>query len=814
MFHARDMELKEDIALKVLMPDWNADGVTAERFRNEVRLARKIAHPGVCRVFDMGEDGALRFLTMELIEGRTLRELMRAEKCSVRQAFLYLLKIADGLSAVHERGIVHRDLKPENILVRPDGQAVLVDFGLARDSFLPNRSSRGIAGTPRYMSPEQLRGERLDTRSDVFSFGVMAFELLTGRSPFGDGAAADVATAILRDSPLRFGVEGMPEGAVEAFQEFFEKALAKAPGQRFGGAGELGPALEEAWAGRSLRPVTKTPLPEVKKKRGWGTKIAWLGLVGAMGLGAMLGLTRERWKMAQWMEDRVVAPLEKIKDPRLLVEVRAFKNLSGDPKWDALAEGAGEEMRSWLRRSPRFRVMNANDKDPMRASVWVVEGNIQYVRMDDSLRISLEIQDTEKKRGVPISLELKRRSAESERLVQNARQALFDEVLQLSMERERNQKAIDGTQNEEARKKLLDFYELMGREPTTQTKNAGKLLLDEALSLDPNYLPALIERAYLFANGTGTQTRSADIDAGLRDLNHALDIDSIHPEALAMHCQVKRIEMVVKNQQTDETISSLIRECRMALAANPNSAEVRIALAHIDERRCDNARAIESLQSVLSDIDAGRLPGRPLPHILIQIVNLALQDGRLDIADEASKKLVAFENNKANGAPARRGTHLLRGAVLARLGKNDPSRVLEAKTEFIDELRYGNASPNEDWYVAGAIRGLMHIAEIEHVSIAPHYVETLDRIERKAIQAIPRDPSYASHLAAIYWWVDTNAAYQWLERGGPPASFGDVIERALLLRDLGRHTDVRKAFDTFKPKQQWETQCMKWILEK
>src|SRR5262249_52996533 len=151
---------------------------------------------------DLGEDGTLRFLTMELIEGRTLRELLTKEGIEPKRALTILRQIVGGLSAAHAQGVIHSDLKPENVIVRADGRAVVVDFGLARSPLVAHTTAAVRCGTPAYMSPEQLRGEPLDVRSDIFSLGIVAFELFTRRSPFREGFPATFSGAVLRE-PLR-----------------------------------------------------------------------------------------------------------------------------------------------------------------------------------------------------------------------------------------------------------------------------------------------------------------------------------------------------------------------------------------------------------------------------------------------------------------------------------------------------------------------------------------------------------------------------------------------------------------------------------
>ncbi|MGK3987321.1 protein kinase [Sorangium sp. So ce136] len=243
VWRALDRAVEEEIAVKVLLADWSSEPVMVTRFRRELKLARKISHPNVCRVFDLGEADGLRFLTMELVEGQTLRAVLLEGALEPRRALSLLQQVTSGLAAAHDQGIIHRDLKPENVLVRRDGQAIVADFGLARGALAQASTVGSIAGTPAYMSPEQLRGEPLGPASDIFALGILGFELLTGRSPFGSGAPATVVSAILRDAPQRLEVPALPAGAVRALEALLARAMAKRPEERFPSAGGFGAAL-------------------------------------------------------------------------------------------------------------------------------------------------------------------------------------------------------------------------------------------------------------------------------------------------------------------------------------------------------------------------------------------------------------------------------------------------------------------------------------------------------------------------------------------------------------------------------------------
>jgi eukaryotic-like serine/threonine-protein kinase len=201
VYRARDRELDDEVALKVLSAE--ADGTAqAERARQEFRLARQITHPNVVRAYDFGEVEGLRFFTMEYVPGTTLRELVdRHAGLEPTPALQIAKQICRGLAAVHKAGIVHGDLKPQNVMVMGNGVAKLMDFGVARARARPDASGLLVSGTPLYMSPEQARGAELDDRSDIYSAGVVMFEMFTGRLPFEGEDASEIMAMHLNDPP-------------------------------------------------------------------------------------------------------------------------------------------------------------------------------------------------------------------------------------------------------------------------------------------------------------------------------------------------------------------------------------------------------------------------------------------------------------------------------------------------------------------------------------------------------------------------------------------------------------------------------------
>ena len=186
VYRAFDKKLQEDVALKLIRPDIGADRKTTERFRNEIKIARKIRHTNVCGVYDFHEEGKTLYLTMEYVRGEDLRSLIhRMKSLPMGTAVSISRQIAEGLSEAHKLGIVHRDLKPGNIMIDKDGQAKIMDFGIARSLLGKGLTGEGaIVGTPEYMSPEQVEGKEADQRSDIYALGIILYEMLIGRPPF------------------------------------------------------------------------------------------------------------------------------------------------------------------------------------------------------------------------------------------------------------------------------------------------------------------------------------------------------------------------------------------------------------------------------------------------------------------------------------------------------------------------------------------------------------------------------------------------------------------------------------------------------
>ncbi len=260
VYRAHDERLDRSVALKILAFDRTPEAVTDQelsaRLLREARAAAKLDHENAVVVYDVGEEDGTPFIAMELVPGRTLREVLGSGLPEQRDVVRWLGDVAHALDHAHQRGIVHRDVKPENVMVRPDGRVKVLDFGIARrlagpvdpdaptaSPALPTLTAKDtLIGTTRYMSPEQIRGMPLDGRSDQFAWGTMAYELLSGRSPWSGSDPLAISASLLTDTPPPLVEAGVPEEIAEVVERAFEKD----PAKRFDSMQQAADALERA----------------------------------------------------------------------------------------------------------------------------------------------------------------------------------------------------------------------------------------------------------------------------------------------------------------------------------------------------------------------------------------------------------------------------------------------------------------------------------------------------------------------------------------------------------------------------------------
>jgi formylglycine-generating enzyme required for sulfatase activity len=350
VYRARDTRLGRTVAIKLLRPEAVADPDRTRRFLLEAKAASALTHPHIVTVHEMGEDPARgTWIAMELVDGESLRQRLARGRLPIAEALRIALEVARGLAAAHEAGIVHRDVKPGNVMIAKSGHVKVLDFGLAKlvgpergtaDSVSPTLSSPAatrlgvLLGTPAYMSPEQAEGRPVDARSDVFSFGAVLYEMLTGKKPFDGASELSLLSSILRDTPPR--VRGLRPDVDPRLESLVDRCLAKDPTARAASAQALVPELEALSAHDSV-----PSLGRLLRRPAWAAGLALvLAALGALGYRAYSRGAQERWARREAMPEiqRLLEKGETVAAFRLAEKARP--QLAGDPEfakvWQAI----------------------------------------------------------------------------------------------------------------------------------------------------------------------------------------------------------------------------------------------------------------------------------------------------------------------------------------------------------------------------------------------------------------------------------------------------------------------------------------------
>jgi eukaryotic-like serine/threonine-protein kinase len=300
VYRARDLMLERQVAIKVLREDYSRDVAFQERFRQEAKAAANLAHPNIVTVHDFGLDNGQLFIVMELVPGTDLKTMLHKRgRFTPEEALPLMIQACAGIGYAHRAGLVHCDVKPQNLLVTPDMRLKVTDFGIARalSTIRPDEQSDIVWGSPQYFAPEQAAGAALSPASDVYSLGVILYEMLTGTLPFQATTATDLAHLHLEAEPPPIS-ELVPEIS-PALEQILLKVLSKEPSQRYRTADQMGRVLMNFGTSRSAPALALTPetapsiemdtkpMPKVEPP----VQIDWLSVgLGLVALVAVLGL--------------------------------------------------------------------------------------------------------------------------------------------------------------------------------------------------------------------------------------------------------------------------------------------------------------------------------------------------------------------------------------------------------------------------------------------------------------------------------------------------------------------------------------------
>ncbi len=501
VYEAEDLRLGRHVALKFLPNDLAHDPQALERFRREARSASALNHPNICTIHDIAEEEGLQFIAMELMAGQTLKQRLAIGPVPADELLDLAVHIADALDAAHSEGIVHRDIKPANIFITKRGQAKILDFGLAKltgtqisaSALSPEQAtleahltSPGTAvGTVAYMSPEQARGEELDRRTDLFSFGAVLYEMATGRMAFSGNTSALIFDSLLHKTPTsaaRVNPELPPE-----LEYIINKALEKDRALRYQSAGEMLADLKRLRRNSSSTRVEVAASREMPAK-GPKRKVLWASVAGIVVVALVVALAF-LWRSRSGSQEISS------------VAVMPFVNASNDPNTEYLSDGITESLINSLSQLPNLAVMSRSsvfrykgkDVDPQTvAHDLKVDGVItgRIVQRGDQLVISAELIDGRSNRNL-WGDQYDRKVSDLLAIQQDITGAISAKLRErLSGEREKPV-AKGGTNDPEAYQLYLKgryYWEQRTQESLQKAKN----YFNQAIQKDPNYALAYV----------------------------------------------------------------------------------------------------------------------------------------------------------------------------------------------------------------------------------------------------------------------------------------------------------------------------------
>jgi predicted ATPase/serine/threonine protein kinase len=390
VYRARDARLDRSVAIKILPAALSTDHDRLHRFEQEARSASALNHPNIITIHELGQHGSTRYIAMELVEGRTLRDLLVAGSLPMRKAIEIAAQVADGLTKAHEAGIAHRDLKPENVMVSNDGFVKILDFGLAKLTLSDGEGSDmastafhtqagAVLGTVGYMSPEQASGQRQDFRSDQFSFGVVLYEMVTGKRAFKKETPAETLVAILREQPEPIAMQNREAPAPLCWA--IERCLAKEPDKRYVSTRELArelAAIRDRFSEKPVKQVETRPSNLPAQRTGFvgrekeiaGAKelllredVRLLTVTGPGGIGkTRLALQLASGLIGQFPGGIHFVPLSSLRDPGLIPS--AIVQAMG------IREAGGQ--------TP-LQILNENLQDPSRGPILFLLDNFEHL---------------------------------------------------------------------------------------------------------------------------------------------------------------------------------------------------------------------------------------------------------------------------------------------------------------------------------------------------------------------------------------------------------------------------------------------------
>ena len=689
VYLAEDLRLGRKVALKLLPAQYMRDEDRVRRFEQEARAASALNHPNILTIYEIGQAGGVHFIVTEFIEGGTLRQRLARGPLPLSETLEVAIQAASALNAAHEAGIVHRDVKPENIMLRPDGYVKVLDFGLAKltERAAPPADPEALTlvkaetdpgtvmGTAHYMSPEQARGTGVDARTDIFSLGIVIYEMAAGRPPFTGGTASDVMAAILRADPVPLATQA--PGTPEDLEWCVGRALSKDREGRHRGVGDL--------------------LGDLKRLKVRLEFEAELGRVSGRQSGGVAARPGRRPRLRRAIESIAVLPLA---------------NASDDPQAEYLSDGITESIINSLLRLPKLRVVprgtvfryKGREVDPLEAGRELGVRAVfcgRVLQVGDSLVIKAELIDV---------------AQESQLWGEQYRRRLTDIfAIEEEISREISEKLRLRLSGEEKRRLVqrytesLDAYHLYLKGRYYTNKRTGEWIrkgiehLQKAIDLDPNYALAhagLADAYALLGSSTGgwapreayprakaAALRALALDNTLGEAHTSLGFfrllyDWDFPAAEREYCRAIELTPSYANAHDGYGFylkatgqhEAAIRECQQALKLDPLSLFTTLSLgwAYYFARQYD--RVVEQSRKAL-ELD----PNFGFAHWHAGMGYV--RQGKFDEAIAALQRAVVLAGGGPNFV-----AHL--GHAFAVAGREEEARRVLAQLRELSEVQY------------------------------------------------------------------------------------------------------------------------------
>ncbi len=641
VYRARDTRLGRDVALKVVPAELSASADRIARFEREARMVAALNHPNIVVLYAIEDDGGVRFLTMELVEGRSLADVIADGAMPIEQLVELGAALADALAAAHERGVVHRDLKPANLMLTKDGRLKVLDFGLAKlvtsdpgtDGNLTQAATVAgpvsiqgqVVGTVPYMAPEQIRGGAVDARTDLFALGIVLHEMATGTRPFGGATLADISSAILRDAPPRLG--GVRAGLPLGLERIVWRCLEKEPGARFQSSAEVANALREL--SREIARGEAAPAP------------------GASAAADPLAET-----------------------PEHSIAVLPFEDYSPARDQQYFSDGISEELLNLLARVPRLKVSARTSSFSFRSRGFAVpeiarQLNVRHVlegsvrKAGDRVRISAQLIDAQQ--DTTLWSETYNRTLDDVFAIQD--EIAADVVVKLKVRLLGGAPRVRETKPA-AYALYLEAVQL-SRQRTAEGFAKADELLRRVLAIDPQYAPAWAHLSNNLLNeaNLGLVPHENGYAESRAAAARALETD---PESARAHASLGTLDMFSGD------LASSARHFERALAIDPNDMMV-----------LGNSSAVLKSLGRLEDavaMDEAMVRRDPMNTAwLFNLANAQNWAGQHDRAAASARAVLRI-------SPAYNGAHLVLATALVRQGRPEDA-LPEARQESFEPFR-------------------------------------------------------------------------------------------------------------------------------